>query len=231
MEIEIWSDIGCPFCYIGKRNFEMGLDQFDAKDQVNVIYRSFRLDPTAPVQPEETMVELLAKKYGRSLEEAKQMNAQISDSARAAGLEFNLDTVVPSNTMDAHRLVKQAETAGKDDMAMEYLYKAYFTDNRNVADRETLLEIAGDIGLDISAVDNMFSADDYKEAVISDQNEATQHGAQGVPYFVINRKYSVSGAQPPEKFLEAMKKVQQEEESLVDLGDNQGSTCTDEYCE
>lgn len=212
MEIEIWSDIGCPFCYIGKRNFEAGLDQFEGKDQVKVTYKSFRLDPAAPQQPEETMVELLAKKYGRSIEEARQMNIQITEAAKAVGLEFNLDTVIPANTMDAHRLVKLAGAAGKDGSALEHLYRAYFTDNRNVADREVLLEIAGEIGMGISDVENMLSTDDYKEAVITDQNEGSQLGAKGVPYIVFNRKYSVSGAQPAEKFLEAMKQIQQEEE-------------------
>ncbi|MCG1010264.1 DsbA family oxidoreductase [Salinicoccus sp. ID82-1] len=231
MEVEIWSDIGCPFCYIGKYNFEVALDQFDAKDQVKVSHRSFRLDPTASVEPVETMVELLAKKYGQSIEEAEQMNMQISEAARPAGLELNLNTVVPSNTMDAHRLVKHSESAGKEDVALERLYRAYFTENRNVADRETLLEISGDIGLEISDVEKMLSADDYKEAVITDQNEANQLGAQGVPYFVINRKYSISGAQPPEKFLEVLKRIQQEEKASVDLSDGQDATCTDEYCE
>ncbi|GAB3066415.1 DsbA family oxidoreductase [Salinicoccus sesuvii] len=212
MKIEIWSDVACPFCYIGKRNFETALSQFDEANQVEVIYKSFRLDPTAPKQPEETSVELLAKKYGTSVEEAKQMNVQITEAARAIGLEFNLDTVIPSNTMDAHRLVKLAKTEEKEASALEQLYKAYFIDNRNVADKETLLEIASEIGIETSNVESMLPTDDYKEAVISDHNESKQLGVQGVPYVVFNRKYSVSGAQPAEKFLEALKQVQMEEE-------------------
>lgn len=231
MEIEIWSDIGCPFCYIGKRNFEAGLEQFSGKDEVDVIHKSFRLDPSAPMAPDASMAELLAKKYGKSLEEAKEMNRQVSGAAEAAGLEFNLDAVIPSNTMDAHRLIKMAEAEGKDGEALEHLYHAYFTEGRNVADAEVLLDIAETLGMDRGTVEQKLASNDYKEAVISDQNEATRLGAQGVPFFVINRKYGVSGAQPPEAFLEAVNKAYEEEQPLVDMSGDAGASCGRDGCE
>ncbi|MFA7745678.1 DsbA family oxidoreductase [Salinicoccus roseus] len=231
MEIEIWSDIGCPFCYIGKRNFEAGLERFESKDEVNVVHKSFRLDPAASTEPDQNMAELLAKKYGKSLEEARQMNRQVSRAAEAAGLEFNMDAVVPSNTMDAHRLIKMAEAEGKDGEALDHLYYAYFTEGRNVARAEVILEIAQTIGMDTTAVEEMLGSNDYKETVISEQNEATRLGAQGVPFFVINRKYGVSGAQPPEAFLEAIEKAHEEEKPLVDLGGDDGASCGRDGCE
>ena len=210
MKVEIWSDIGCPFCYIGKRNFEAGMEEFAGKDDLEIVYRSFRLDPTAEKEPDETMAELLAKKYNKSVREAEIMNRQIADTAKAAGLEFNMEKVVPSNSMDAHRLVKFAREAGLDAEAMDSLYKAYFTDGINVADTEALAGIGTDIGLDEDGVREMLESDLYKEQVIEDQNVANQLGAQGVPLFVINRKYGISGAQPPQAFREALIRAYEE---------------------
>lgn len=210
MKVEIWSDIGCPFCYIGKKNFEAGVSEFAGKDDLEVIYRSFQLDPTAKKEPDESMAELLAKKYNKSVKEAEIMNSQVADAAKAAGLDFNMEKVVPSNSMDAHRLVKLASEEGKEGEAMNRLYKAYFTDGLNVADTETLVQIGTEIGLDSDKIRAMLSDDLYKEKVIEDQNVANQLGAQGVPLFVINRKYGVSGAQPPEAFTEALTKAYEE---------------------
>lgn len=210
MKVEIWSDIGCPFCYIGKKNFEAGVSEFAGKDDLEVIYRSFQLDPTAKKEPDESMAELLAKKYNKSVKEAEIMNSQVTDAAKAAGLDFNMEKVVPSNSMDAHRLVKLASEEGKEGEAMNRLYKAYFTDGLNVADTETLVQIGTEIGLDSDKIRAMLSDDLYKEKVIEDQNVANQLGAQGVPLFVINRKYGISGAQPPEAFKEALTKAYEE---------------------
>lgn len=210
MRVEIWSDIGCPFCYIGKQNFEAGVKDFAGKDDLEVVYKSFRLDPTADKEPEGSMAELLAKKYDKSVKEAEIMNSQVADAAKAVGLEFNMDKVVPSNSMDAHRLVKLAEEEGKESEAMDHLYKAYFTDGANVADTEALVRIGTDIGLDADKIREMLASDQYKEHVITDQNEANQLGAQGVPFFVIDRKYGVSGAQPPQAFKEALTKASEE---------------------
>ncbi|WP_017547795.1 DsbA family oxidoreductase [Salinicoccus carnicancri] len=210
MKVEIWSDIGCPFCYIGKRNFEAGVEEFAGKDDLEVVYRSFQLDPTAEKEPDETMAELLAKKYNKSVKEAEIMNSQVADTAKAAGLEFNMEKVVPSNSRDAHRLVKFAREEGLDAEAMDRLYKAYFTDGVNVADTEELVEIGTGLGLEEEKIREMLDSDLYKEQVIEDQNVANKLGAQGVPLFVINRKYGISGAQPPQAFKEALTKAYEE---------------------
>ncbi len=207
MKVEIWSDIGCPFCYIGKQNFEAGVREFAGKDELEVIYRSFQLDPTAEKHPDISIAELLAKKYGKSVKEAEIMNSQVADAAKAAGLDFNMEKVVPSNSRDAHRLVKLAAEEGRESEAMNHLYKAYFTDGINVADSEALVSIGTEIGLAEEKIRKMLESDEYKEKVIEDQNVANQLGAQGVPLFVINRKYGVSGAQPPEAFTEALTKA------------------------
>lgn len=210
MKVEIWSDIGCPFCYIGKQNFEAGVREFEGKDELEVVYRSFQLDPTAEKEPDESMAELLAKKYDKSVKEAEVMNSQVADAAKAAGLDFNMDKVVPSNSRDAHRLVKLSAEEGRESEAMNHLYKAYFTDGINVADTEALVQIGTEIGLDAEKTREMLEGDEYKEKVIEDQNVANQLGAQGVPLFVINRKYGISGAQPPEAFKEALIKAYEE---------------------
>lgn len=210
MKVEIWSDISCPFCYIGKQNFEAGVREFAGKDELEVIYRSFRLDPAAEKEPEGSMAELLAKKYDKSVKEAEIMNSQVADAAKAVGLDFNMEKVVPSNSMDAHRLVKLAAEEGKGSEAMNHLYKAYFTDGVNVADTEALVQIGTEIGLDAERTREMLADDTYKEQVIEDQNVANKLGAQGVPLFVIDRKYGISGAQPPQAFKEALTKAYEE---------------------
>lgn len=231
MQVEIWSDIGCPFCYIGKKNFEAGADQFAGKDALEVVFRSYQLDPAAEKEPTGSMHELLAGKYDKSIKEAEVMNAQVAETAKAAGLTFNMDEIVPSNTMDAHRVIKLATESGRPNEAVERFYEAYFTNGENVADRETLLKISGELDLDEDTVTKMLDSDDYKEDVITEQNIANQLGAQGVPFFVINRKYGVSGAQPAEAFQEALAKAYEEEKPLVDLSGSQGDACdTDGYC-
>ena len=210
MKVEIWSDIGCPFCYIGKKNFEMGVDQFEGKEALDIVFRSYQLDPSAKQAPTESMHELLANKYDKSIKEAEIMNTQVADAAKEAGLTFNMDEVVPSNTMDAHRVIKLATESGSPDKAVERFYEAYFTNGENVADRTTLLKIAGELGLDTDAVTKMLDSDDYKEDVYTEQNVANQLGAQGVPFFVINRKYGISGAQPADAFQEALAKAYEE---------------------
>ena len=210
MKVEIWSDIGCPFCYIGKRNFEAGIEEFAGKDDLEVVYRSFQLDPTAAKEPEETMAELLAKKYDKSVKEVEIMNNQVVDTAKAASCLNLKEKVVPSNSRDAHRLVKLAREEGLDAEAMDRLYKAYFTDGVNVADTEALVGIGTSIGLEEEKVREMLDSDLYKEQVIEDQNVANKLGAQGVPLFVINRKYGISGAQPPQAFKEVLTKAYEE---------------------
>lgn len=230
MKVEIWSDFACPFCYIGKRNFEAGLKEF-GKD-VEVEYRSFELDPNAPVQYDQTMDEILAEKYGMTLEKAKSMNDQVSAQAKTVGLDYHFDTMIPTNTFDAHRLLQFAKTKGTAETLKETLLHAYFTESKNLGDHETLATIASSTGLDKKEVLDMLASDAFAADVRDDEQTGASLGIQGVPFFVINEKYGVSGAQPAANFTEVLTKVWNEENPLTmlnksDAGDDccSGGSC------
>jgi predicted DsbA family dithiol-disulfide isomerase len=232
MKVEIWSDIACPFCYIGKRKFEQGLEQFMHNETVDVTYKSFQLDPNAAKQQNQSMSEMLAKKIGVSIEQAKEMNRHVASQASEVGLTYHLDTAIPTNTLDAHRLIQYAATEEKMDAMKERLLKAYFTESKNVADHSTLTLLAEEVGLDKQGVENVLFGNAYLQEVQNDQREGSQLGLQGVPFFVINRKYAVSGAQSPETFLSVLNKVWDEENPKADLktlGET-GASCTDDSC-
>ncbi|MBC1229295.1 DsbA family oxidoreductase [Listeria booriae] len=222
MKVEIWSDFACPFCYIGKRNFEAGLKEF-GKD-VEVEYRSFELDPNAPVAYDQTMDEILAEKYGMTVEKAKSMNDQVSAQAATVGLDYHFDTMIPTNTFDAHRLLQFAKTKGKSEALKETLLHAYFTESKHLGDHETLATLAQIVGLDKAAVLAMLASDAYATDVRDDEQTGAALGIQGVPFFVINEKYGVSGAQPAESFKEVLDKVWKEENPLTML-DSDGDQC------
>lgn len=205
--IEIWSDILCPFCYIGKRRFQAALDAFPQKDRFTVTWRSFELDPQAKRDYDLSIYELLAKKYGRSLEWAKEMNANMEEQGRQLGLEFHMDRIVPTNSFDAHRLMHLGKSLGLQDAVSEKLFAAYFTEGRHIGKKETLLAIAADAGLDASRTQAMLDSDEFTDAVRQDEDEAQLFGLTGVPAFVLNRKYLISGAQPTEIFSQALQKM------------------------
>ncbi|MGM8216689.1 DsbA family oxidoreductase [Bacillaceae bacterium W0354] len=235
MKVEIWSDIICPFCYIGKRNFEKGLEQFNQKNDVEKIYRSYQLDPTAGKEPTADIHTLLAKKYNMSYEEAKAMNNRVTEQAREVGLEYNLDQAVHTNTFDAHRLSHLAKQQGKSVELMEQLMKAYFTDGLNVSDHEVLANLAEEAGLSREKALQVLEGEDYSDAVNEDISLSSQIGVQGVPFFVFNRKYAVSGAQPPEVFLEVLEKVFEEEQQepklkVINEKENKAEYCDDDSC-
>lgn len=211
MKVEIWSDVACPFCYIGKHRFEEGLKQFAHKDEVTVEYRSFQLDPYAAKQPEQDLHAMLAAKYGISREQAVQMNRQVAEQGRELGLDFRFDEVIPSNTLDAHRLIKFAGRHGKEKEVVERLFEAYFTNGRNVAELETLADVAEQAGLDRGEAIRVLEAGTYADEVESDGREASRLGARGVPFFVVNRKYGVAGAQPSSVFLDVLEKAWSDE--------------------
>ncbi|GAB3794191.1 DsbA family oxidoreductase [Spirosoma humi] len=204
MDVEIWSDIMCPFCYIGKRKFEHALGQFAHKDQVNIVWKSFQLNPDMKTEPDKTINQYLAEVKGWSLAEAKQMNDRVTAMAREVGLSYDFDKAVVANSWDAHRLIQLAKQHGLGDAAEERLFKAYFTEGRDTSDHATLLELGLEIGLDKVAVEQLLSSHQFAEAVKQDVYEAQQVGARGVPFFVLNRRYAVSGAQQPETFLGAL---------------------------
>ena len=234
MEVEIWSDVMCPFCYIGKRKFEQALGQFAHKDDVNVVWKSFQLNPAMKTEPGKNINQYLAEVKGWSVEQASQMNDRVTAMAREVGLEYHFDRAVVANSWDAHRLVQLAKKNGRGDAAEERLFRAYFTEGRNTADHATLVELGTDIGLDAADVRRVLTSNDYAQEVSQDIYEAQQVGARGVPFFVLNRRYAVSGAQAPETFLGALDTAwaewQQQHPAPVQLAGNEAACTPEEGC-
>jgi len=204
MDVEIWSDVMCPFCYIGKRKFEEALSQFPHKDQINVVWRSFQLNPAMKTDPSKNINEYLAEAKGWSIDQARQMNDRVTAMAQEVGLSYDFDRAIVANSFDAHRLIQLAKTKGLGDAAEERLFRAYFTEGQNTADHATLLALGTDIGLDPTDVQAVLASNAFADDVNRDIYEAQQVGARGVPFFVLNRRYAVSGAQAPETFLGAL---------------------------
>jgi len=232
MKIEVWSDFVCPFCYIGKRRLEEALASFPYRENVEVVFRSFELDPNAKKETPFNIHEMIAQKYGISVEEAKRANADIGKQAEALGLTFRFETMKPTNTFDAHRLAQYAKEKGKLDEVVERLFYAYFTESKRISDRNVLLELAEAAGLDRKEAEAVLDDGRYAEQVRHEEAIAAQLGVRGVPFFVLNQKYAISGAQPVEVFRQALEKVWTEEQqssSLQSLAE-EGKTCTDENC-
>ncbi|GAB4004426.1 DsbA family oxidoreductase [Spirosoma migulaei] len=229
MDVEIWSDVMCPFCYIGKRKFENALNQFPHKDQVNVVWKSFQLNPDMKTEPGKNINQYLADIKGWSLDEAKRMNDRVTAMASEVGLSYDFDKAVVANSWDAHRLIQLAKQHGLGDAAEERLFRAYFTEGRNTSDHATLLELGTEIGLDATDVEQLLNSNQFAEAVSRDIYEAQQVGARGVPFFVLDRRYAVSGAQQPETFLGALNKAWSDWEKtnpVVASEAADGPTCT-----
>lgn len=204
MTIEIWSDVVCPFCYIGKREFERALERFPHRDSVQVIWRSFELDPDAPAKSELDMYGMLVEKYGGTREDAKARVAGVVQRAKTVGLDYNMDIAVIGNSFDAHRLLQYAKTLGQGDAMKERLFKAYFTEGAQLADVPTLIRLGAEAGLDGGEVARVLSTTEFTDAVRRDEHEARKIGVRGVPFFVIDRRLSVSGAQTSNVFLGAL---------------------------
>ncbi|WP_018394946.1 DsbA family oxidoreductase [Bacillus sp. 37MA] len=224
MKVEIWSDFACPFCYIGKRRFEQAIEQFDGN--VKVEFRSFELDPNAPRKADQDIHDMLAGKYGMTREKAKAMNDQMTEQAKEAGLDYQMDTIIPANTHDAHRLSHYAKEQGKMAEFTERIMKAYFTESKHIADFESLAQLAEESGLLKEEVLNVLESGKYSDQVRADQKEAAQVGVRGVPFFVFNEKYAVSGAQPVESFLQVLHKVGTEEQVTA----KKTEWCADDDC-
>lgn len=207
MKIDIWSDIGCPFCYLGTTQLNQALEDFEHKHKVEVIHHSFQLDPNAPRQTDERVVEMLAKKRGIPVEQAEAMNQQVAQAFEGMDLVMNYKDAMPVNTFDAHRLVHYAASQGKQEAVLPRLFKAYFTDGKNTADVETLVTLAGEAGLDAEQVRAMLASDQYAAEVQADISRAAQLGIHGVPFFIFEDKYAVSGAQGTEAFRQALQQV------------------------
>jgi predicted DsbA family dithiol-disulfide isomerase len=204
MKVEIWSDVMCPFCYIGKRKFEKALDQFPQKEKIQVEWKSFQLNPQMKTEPGKSINDYLAEVKGWTPDYAQQVNDHVTGLASEVGLEYNMDKAVVANSFDAHRFVQFAKTKGLGDAAEEQLFKAYFTDGKDTSNLETLVELGNEIGLDTHELRTVLEGTRFSDEVRKDIYEAQQVGAKGVPFFVLDRKYAVSGAQQPETFLGAL---------------------------
>jgi predicted DsbA family dithiol-disulfide isomerase len=213
MKVEIWSDVACPFCYIGKRSFEQALEGFEHRDEVEVEWRSFQLDPTAPDRVEGGLNALIAKKYGRTEDEAREMNGRVIEMAAGFGLEYDFDRAQPSNTRDAHRLLHLARAHGLEDEAEERLFRAYFVEGERLSDHETLARLGEEVGLDRAEIGRVLAGDDLGDAVDAEVAEAQGLGLSGVPAFVLDRRLLVSGAQPPEAIRGALEQAWQTREA------------------
>lgn len=207
MQVEIWSDVICPWCYIGKRRFEMALAKFAQRESVRVIWRSFELDPKSPPQYPDTLVEMLARKYGVSPQQAAAMNANVTALAREIGLEYHLDKARPGNTFDAHRLLHFAASRQLGDRATERIMHAYFCEGLAVGDRAALARLAPEFGITESDALAMLESGAYSDKVRADETRAVEFGITGVPFFVFNEKTGISGAQPVEVFAEALQQA------------------------
>ena len=207
MKIEIWSDIMCPFCYIGKKRFDDAMAQFANKNEVEVEWKSFMLSPDLVTDPEKNINQMLAEHKNIPLEEAKGMNDYVTKMAAEAGLTYNFDKTVVANSFNAHRFIHFAKQYGKQSEAEEVVFHAYFTQGKNIDDAETLLSFAVELGLDTEKFANIMGSGAYAKDVMADINEAQELGIRGVPFFVLDRKYAISGAQDTATFLDTLEKA------------------------
>jgi len=207
IHIEIWSDIMCPFCFLGKRKFEQALEQFEGKNQVQIEWKSFQLNPELVTDTAMSVTDYLCDVKHISREQATQMNAFIGQSGKAVGIDYHFDNVVLYNTMLAHRVLHYAKSIGQHHEAEERFFLAHFTEGKNLDDAQTLLELAEEMKWDKSAVQQIIDTDEYTHEVRMDMYEAQQLGISGVPFFLFNEKIGVSGAQDPSVFLEALREA------------------------
>ena len=237
MLVEIWSDVVCPWCYIGKRRFEAALARFEHRDEVQVEWKSFELDPDATSGGSGDVAERLSAKYGTGLEQARGMLDSMTATAAVEGLDMRFDHAVHANTFDAHQVIHLAGPRGVQDAVKERLLAAYFTQGRAVGDREQLAELAADAGLAADEVRAALADQRYASDVRADEDEARSLGITGVPFFVIDRKYGVSGAQPADALLQVLQQAFDESRpALVMAGNDQqhdhdaGTACGPDGC-
>jgi predicted DsbA family dithiol-disulfide isomerase len=206
LSIDIWSDIACPWCYVGKRRLEAALKRFPHQAEVQVTWHAFELDPGAPRERDESLSysARLAKKYGTSVPQAEQMIARMTKVAAEDGLEFRFDRIRPGNTFDAHRVIHLAKLRGRQDAVKERLLRAYMTEGAAIGRVDVLTTLAAEAGLDADEVSGMLATDLHTDAVREDEREAQALGISGVPFFVLAERYALSGAQPSEVFERAL---------------------------
>lgn len=237
MKVEIWSDVMCPFCYIGKRHFEKAIEKLPFKNEVEVEWKSFQLNPEYQNTTNEDLYTYLARSKGMTVEQAKQMTTQVVTMAKNAGLDIDFGTNIPANSFDAHRLIHFAASKGLQDQAEEALFQAHFIAGKDIAQATVLIDIAKDLGLDADETLAILKGDDFAEGVRYDIYESQQLGVRGVPYFVFDRKYALSGAQPIEAFESAITQsftewqATQPKTQLSSLNKNNDAICDENGCE
>lgn len=232
MQVEIWSDIVCPWCYIGKRRFESALAQFPHRDDITVTFRSFQLDPGAPRASDVTVGEHLARKYGVSLAQAAAMNDRVSGIAAEEGLDYHLEHAQYANTFDAHRLLHLAAAKHRQPEVKERLMRAYFTEGANMGDTATLVRLVAEAGIDPDDARAVLDSDTYAAAVRTDERRASMLGITGVPFFVVDEKYGVSGAQSSTLLLEVLERAWSDTHPLImtSTESDQAGACDGDAC-
>jgi predicted DsbA family dithiol-disulfide isomerase len=228
MKVDIWSDIRCPFCYIGKRKFEMALENFPHKNAVEVEWHSFELDPEIQTQKDVSIHDYLAQRKGMSREWSERAHKNLTQTAAEVGLEYNFDTVVVANSFDAHRLIQLSKSKGLGDKAEEVLFEAYISKGSDISDHASLLVLGEQIGLERSVVESMLSGDSFGYEVRQDEQEAYNIGVSGVPFFVLGKKYAIAGAQSPEIFLQALEQTWNEQDK--DMNAESAACSVDDEC-
>jgi predicted DsbA family dithiol-disulfide isomerase len=230
LKVDIWSDIACPWCYIGKRRFEAALSAFPHKDAVEVVWRSYQLDPTLPEHYEGTELEYLSTRKGMAPQQVSQMFDHVAQQAKGEGLNYRFDSVVVANSFTAHRLIHLAAGHGRQDAAKERLLSDHFEHGKNIGSREYLTSLGRDLGIDAGEVDELFTTDKYADDVRFDVEEGRSLGISGVPFFVIDRKFGLSGAQPTETFTAALNQAWQDSNPLVLVNSGEGDACGPDGC-
>ena len=231
LRIDVWSDIACPWCFVGKRRLEAALERFPQADQVEVVWRSFELDSSAPREVDTTQshAERLAKKYGMSVAQAQSRTEQLKQTARAAGIEFDFDHIRPGNTFDAHRLVHLAEKLGLQGAMKERLLLAYLSEGEAIGDPKVLQRLAVEAGLPAAEVERVLESDAFAAEVRGDELQARELGINGVPFFVFDERLAASGAQPVEVLLGALNQAWNERAPEA-AAFAEGAVCGPEGC-
>jgi len=234
MKIEVWSDYVCPYCYIGKRQLEMAIEAAGLQGQVEVEMKAYQLDPYTPADDDTSVLERLAEKYQTTTEQAVQMTNSVAERAKEVGLQYDFTNMRNANTFKAHRLAKWAEQQGKGIEFSEAVLKAYFIETKKINDIDVLANIIEEIGLSRDEAIVIANNADFTQDVQQDIQEAQQIGVRGVPFFVLNRKYAISGAQPQQLFEDTLRKVAEEEgiqPALKVVGSDNAGICTDDSCD
>jgi predicted DsbA family dithiol-disulfide isomerase len=230
MKVEIWSDVVCPWCYVGKRHLEQALESFAHRDAVEIVWKAYELDPHAPPVRSGSYPQRIARKYGMSEQQARASIQRIVNAGADAGIEFRFDDLRGGNTFDAHRLLHFASSLGVQNELKERLLLATFTEGHPIGDRETLVKLAADVGIAEDEAWRVLEGNEFAHEVRDEEAEAMQMGASGVPFFVFDRRFAVSGAQPPETLLHVLERAWSESNPVEIIG-NTDAACEGDACD